>query len=99
MDDGCNSEVDFGVQCLHLFGFVLARFGVRLGPFGSMWAVGQQSEMVTPSGKQFDPFWTDLRASLGPMLALCWAHACPMLEAVRRLGSFLAVLGAIWRRS
>ena len=36
-----------------------------------MWAVGEQSELVTPSGKQFDPPWTDLGALLDPMLAPC----------------------------
>ena len=29
---------------------------------------------MTPSGKQFDPPWTDLGALLDPMLAPCWAH-------------------------
>ena len=42
-----------------------------------MWAVGEQSELVTPSlsGEQFDPPWTDLGAFLDPMLAPCWPHA------------------------
>ena len=60
-----------------------------------MWAVGEQSELVTPSGKQFDPPWTDLGALLAPMLAPCWAHVGPMLEAVGHLGH----LGAFLERS
>ena len=82
-------------------------FGVHLGsiwgPYGvhvgSMWAVGEQSELVTPSGEQFDPPWTDLGAFLDPMLAPCWAHVGPMLEAVGRLGASWSVLGAIWSLS
>ena len=74
-------------------------FGVHLGPYGvhvgSMWTVGEQSELVTPSGKQFDPPWTDhLGALLDPMLAPCWAHVGPMLEAVGHLGASWSALGA-----
>ena len=53
-----------------------------------MWAVGEQSELETPSGEQSDPPWTDLGALLESMLAQCWAHAGPMLEAVGVLGAF-----------
>ena len=59
-----------------------------------MWAVGEQSELETPSGEQFDPPWTDLGALLDPMLAPCWAHVGPMLEAVGHLGASWSVLGA-----
>ena len=65
-----------------VLGSIWGPFGVHVG---SMWAVGEQSELVTPSGEQFDPPWTDLGAFLDPMLAPCWAHAGPMLEAVGRV--------------
>ena len=59
-----------------------------------MWAVGEQSELVTHSGEQFDPPWTDLGALLDPMLAPCWPHLGPILEAVGHLGASWSVLGA-----
>ena len=72
------------------FGSVWGPFGVHLG---SMWAVGQQSELVTPSGKQFDP--------LGPILEPSWTpcrpHVGPMLEAVGRLRASWSVLEPILR--
>ena len=50
-------------------------FGVHVE---SMWAIGEQSELVTPSGEQFDlPMdrsWSPLGPHVGPMLAPCWAH-------------------------
>ena len=77
-------------------GFIWGAFGVHVG---SMCAVGEQSELVTPSGEQFDPPWTDLGAFLDPMLVPCWAHVGPMLEAVGHLGASWSVLGAIWSLS
>ena len=71
-------------------------FGVHVG---SMWAVGEQSELVTPSGEQFDPPWTDLGALLDPMLAPCWAHVGPMLAPCWRPLGILGHLGAFLERS
>ena len=75
-----------------VLGSIWGTCGVHVG---SMWAVGEQSELETPSGEQFDPPWTDLGAFLDPMLGPCWAHVGPMLEAVGRLGVSWSVLGAI----
>ena len=79
-----------------VLGSIWGPYGVHVG---SMWAVGEQSELETPSGEQFDPPWTDLGALLAPMLAPCWAHVGPVLEAVGHLGASWSVLGAIWSLS
>ena len=70
-----------------VLGSIWGPFGVHLG---SMWAVGEQSELVTPSGEQFDPPWTDLGAFLDPMLAPCWRP----LDVLGHLGAFLERSGA-----
>ena len=77
-------------------GFIWGAFGVHVG---SMWVVGEQSELVTPSGEQFDPPWTDLAALLDPMLAPCWAHVGPMLAPCWRPLGILGHLGAFLERS
>ena len=66
---------------------------------GFMWAVGQQSELLIPSGVKFDPPWTDLGALLDPMLAPCWAHVGPMLAPCWRPLDVLGHLGAFLERS
>ena len=79
-------------------------FGVHLGsiwgPFGvhvgSMWAVGEQSELVTPSGEQFDPPWTDLGAFLYPMLAPCWPMLGPCLPHVGGRWTSWGILERSW---
>ena len=79
------------------FGVHLGRsFGVHVG---SMCAVGQQSELVIPSGKQFDPPWTDLGAFLDPMLAPRWPHVGPMMAPCWRPLDVLGHLGAFLERS
>ena len=98
MRSGGRFRSPFGVCILlgPVVGLIWYPFGLHLG---SMWAVGQQSELVTPSGEQFDPPWTDLGAFLDPILGPSWAHVGPMLEAVGCLGASWSVLGAIWSLS
>ena len=79
----------FGV-CLNPFGFVLGSvLGSVLGFVWGQFGVRLGSVWA----------WTDLEALLGPTLAPWWAHAGPLLGAVGRLGSFLAVHEVIWKRS
>ena len=82
------------------FGVCLRPFELRSGfVLGSVWepvGVWQRFELVILSGLHFDSLWTELGPPLGIHVGLL---AGPMLEAMRRLWSFLAVLGAIWRQS
>ena len=108
MMDAIPRPISESIWCLFVsFGVCFGvRFGVRLGSIwcpigvhvGSMWAARPQSELVTPRGSNLTPRGPILEPHVGPMLAGPMLVGL-MLGAVGSVGSFLAVLGTIWKRN